>query len=102
MPAMTMQEISVSFNNGGSGIVGFNTTPDISLDWEPTEWLIVNMATDAGDDVYFSFDGVNAHGKVAPTTPIAGVNYKFRAKKLWLYTASAASLPVVVMANSER
>lgn len=97
MPAMPMQSITVSATS-------FASSPDISLDFEPTEWLIVNLNTTAGDDVAFSFDGVNTHGKVMPATPIAGVSYKFRAKKIWFKDTSAtgAAPVVLVMASTDR
>lgn len=97
MPAMPLQELSITATSLAS-------SPDITLEFEPSEWLIVNMSTAAGDVVYFSFDGVNTHGKVVPGSPIAGCSYKIRAKKLWLYLAPAASSPtdITVMANSEK
>jgi len=97
MPAMPLQELSITATS-------IQSLPNITLEFEPSEWLIVNMSSTATDIVYFSFDGVNVHGKVVPGSPIAGCAYKIRAKKLWLYRHVGAASPtsITVMANSEK
>lgn len=97
MPAMPLQELSITASS-------LAASPNITLEFEPTEWLIANMSSTAADIVYFSFDGVNVHGKVVPGSPIAGCSYKIRAKKLWLYRHAGAASPtsITVMASSEK
>lgn len=98
MPAMPVQEITVS------EAASYSANPDISLDFEPKEWLIVNLNTTVTHYLYFSFDGQNDHGKLIPGSPIAGCSYKNRAKKLWLRASTGGggtTVSAIVMASTE-
>lgn len=96
MPAMPQVTITVS------NISYDRAVPDVSLDFEPTEWLIVNRSSSPSDIVEFSFDGVDSHGSVIPGSPIAAVSYRIRAKKLWLIDVGGGNPTVTIMANSEK
>jgi hypothetical protein len=78
-------------------------SPDVSLNFEPKHWVIVNEH--ATGDVFGSFDGINDHFHLTPMSAAASVGsriefYSTYSKKLWLRFGAAAATPVRVTAES--
>ncbi len=49
--------------------------------------------------VFVSFDGVNDHGRLTPSTASAGIAYQLPGSKLWFRTAGASPSEVQVIAE---
>jgi len=75
----------------------YPATPQVSLAFVPDRWHIKN--DDAVNDVLYSFDGVNDHGRVeasaAPLDKNVGDVVPSKAKKLWL--RGSAGVPVALV-----
>lgn len=77
-------------------VTSFATNPDISLDFEPKNVAVMSQDTDASLEAEVSFDGVNVHGYLKPTTPSAALLYENPPKKIWLKVTSGAAVIQVI------
>lgn len=69
------------------------TSPSLDADFTPDYWVLTPIS---GGDVYYSFDGINNHGRVKSTFTIALI-LESKAEKIWLkQVAGAATVGIAV------
>lgn len=93
MPAAPLVSTTVT-------LATYNTTPDISVDFEVTDLTVWNESTNVAEVAYASFDGVNDHWKLVPTTATAAISMSMKHTKMWFRLASAGSVVVTYMGGT--
>lgn len=99
MPAMPLAIVDVTAQ------AAYPAAPQVTCDFTPDSWLVAYEDDSAGFDIYFSFDGVEDHGRIRKGQ-IPAIEWLTRATELWLRVdAAGVGVPnskAVVMAGSDK
>lgn len=82
-----------------TGVVTYPASPQISLGFEPDEYLFINES--AAENIFYSFDGINDHGMMDPGEPSEAISWRTKAKKVWFRSATGAASTVRVSASTD-
>jgi len=83
-------------------VSAYTADPDITLEFEPQEIVVVNRSTDILNTIFVSFDGRTDHIELIMGTPLESYRAGTRQKKVWFRrgTYNALVAAVALMANS--
>lgn len=73
----------------------YATPPSLSAGFTPDYWVFVPIS---GVDAYYSFDGINNHGRIKSTLTAAMI-VESKAEKVWIKQAGGASTVGVSVAT---
>ncbi len=80
-------------------VTTYNASADVEFGFEADSILVVNRTLTTGDEVRFSFNGMDDHGEVVAGL-IPAMEYKAKRRRIWLRRTSAGTTTIHVMANT--